>query len=92
MVYSTPARYLEAIAKENVSYPLKTDDFFPYSDVEHGYWSGYYVSRTGLKGFIRTLGRWFQGARTYVALSLIYNTSSYVQANRKAIGDALFEM
>jgi len=28
---------------------IKTDDFFPYSDCEHCFWTGYFTSRPGLK-------------------------------------------
>jgi hypothetical protein len=39
--YSTPAQYVEAKASyDNVSWPVKTDDFFPYADCPHCYWTG----------------------------------------------------
>ena len=58
--YSTPEDYIEelAAASENVEYPLKTDDFFPYADKPNAYWSGYFTSRPALKGYIRELGRY----------------------------------
>jgi len=32
-----------------VQYDTKTDDFFPYSDRDHGFWTGYFTSRASLK-------------------------------------------
>lgn len=40
MFYSTPADYVAAKATYAAEWPLKTDDFFPYSDCEHCYWTG----------------------------------------------------
>ena len=31
-MYSTPSIYLDAIQKENLTYPAKYDDGFPYSE------------------------------------------------------------
>jgi hypothetical protein len=33
--------------------PLQTDDFFPYADCPHCYWTGYFSSRPALKRFER---------------------------------------
>lgn len=38
--YSTPAAYTAAKHAYNVSWPLKTDDFFPYSDCPTCFWTG----------------------------------------------------
>lgn len=38
--YSTPSRYLDALHKANKTWPLKTDDFFPYADHPYSYWTG----------------------------------------------------
>lgn len=54
MLYSTPECYLSALQKsDNVTWPLKdTDDFFPYANDEHSYWTGYFTSRSNLKYMI----------------------------------------
>ena len=51
MFYSTPSRYLDAV--KNKSLEVKTDDFFPYADCPHCYWTGYFTSRPALKRYVR---------------------------------------
>lgn len=36
-----------------MTWPTKTDDFFPYSSDPHAFWTGYYTSRPTLKRFER---------------------------------------
>jgi alpha-mannosidase len=39
--YSTPADYFAAkAAYSKKTWPLKVDDFFPYADRAHAYWTG----------------------------------------------------
>jgi len=38
-----------------LTWTLKTDDFFPYGDKPWSYWTGYFTSRVGLKGYVRYL-------------------------------------
>jgi hypothetical protein len=42
----------------NVTFPEKNDDLFPYADVDSGYWTGYFVSRSNLKYMVKTVGRY----------------------------------
>ncbi|KAL9966329.1 hypothetical protein ACROYT_G024383 [Oculina patagonica] len=51
--YSTPTTYLDALYKANQTWELKTDDFFPYADCPHCYWTGYFTSRPALKRYVR---------------------------------------
>lgn len=51
--YSTPTTYLDALHKANQTWELKTDDFFPYADCPHCYWTGYFTSRPALKRYVR---------------------------------------
>ena len=46
VVHSEPRR--------QVTWPLKEDDFFPYADGPHKFWTGYFTSRPALKRYIRT--------------------------------------
>ncbi|BDA45668.1 Lysosomal alpha-mannosidase [Coccomyxa sp. Obi] len=61
--YSTPAAYTEAKHSYNHSWPLKTDDYFPYADNEWSYWTGYFTSRPTSKGYVRTCTSFLQAAR-----------------------------
>ena len=38
--YSSPTRYLDAVYNSNVTWNVKTDDFFPYADNSMSYWTG----------------------------------------------------
>ena len=51
--YSTPSRYTTAVYKANLTWSVKLDDFFPYATYPWSYWTGYFTSRPGLKGYVR---------------------------------------
>lgn len=54
LFYSDPTSYTKARAQEtSVVWPSKTDDFFPYSDASHTFWTGYFTSRPQFKYFER---------------------------------------
>ena len=36
--YSTPSKYINAVKKYDIEWPVKTDDGFPYSDQSNSYW------------------------------------------------------
>ena len=63
LFYSTPTRYVEAIHAANLTWEVKTDDFFPYADCPFCYWTGYFTSRPGLKGYVRELNSFLQTCR-----------------------------
>ena len=75
IIYSTPDEYIAAIQKEKVSYPIKNDDFFPYADEEHAMWTGFFTSRTALKGFVRDFSKFAQSARKHLSELKITNAS-----------------
>ncbi|XP_056176415.1 alpha-mannosidase-like isoform X2 [Syzygium oleosum] len=62
-LYSTPSIYVDAKNTENVSWPLKTDDYFPYADSKDAYWTGYFTSRPALKRYVRMLSGYYLAAR-----------------------------
>ncbi|KAI7986126.1 putative alpha-mannosidase [Camellia lanceoleosa] len=62
-LYSTPSIYTDAKYRENESWPLKTDDFFPYADRVNAYWTGYFTSRPSLKRYVRVLSGYYLLAR-----------------------------
>uniref|UniRef100_A0AAY4F1G4 Alpha-mannosidase n=1 Tax=Denticeps clupeoides TaxID=299321 RepID=A0AAY4F1G4_9TELE len=53
LLYSTPSCYLQELHNANTTWPLKTDDFFPYADDAHDFWTGYFTSRPALKRYER---------------------------------------
>eukprot|EP00359_Climacostomum_virens_P001263 CAMPEP_0204897750 /NCGR_PEP_ID=MMETSP1397-20131031/896_1 /ASSEMBLY_ACC=CAM_ASM_000891 /TAXON_ID=49980 /ORGANISM="Climacostomum Climacostomum virens, Strain Stock W-24" /LENGTH=968 /DNA_ID=CAMNT_0052065525 /DNA_START=197 /DNA_END=3103 /DNA_ORIENTATION=+ len=56
LFYSTPSEYVNALNSANVTLPTKTDDFFPYADQPHAYWTGYFTSRPAFKKYVRDAG------------------------------------
>ena len=42
---STPQTFIDALKQENIRWPVKTDDFYPYSKDRNSYWSGFFTSR-----------------------------------------------
>ncbi|KAJ3614411.1 hypothetical protein NHX12_017985 [Muraenolepis orangiensis] len=53
VLYSTPSCYLQELHRANLTWSLKTDDFFPYADDAHNFWTGFYSSRPALKRYER---------------------------------------
>ncbi|XP_075403812.1 lysosomal alpha-mannosidase [Tenrec ecaudatus] len=53
VLYSTPACYLQELNKANLNWSVKQDDFFPYADGPHKFWTGYFTSRPALKRYER---------------------------------------
>ncbi|KAH8419560.1 hypothetical protein KR222_006062 [Zaprionus bogoriensis] len=51
--YSTPSCYVYELHQMQLTWPNKTQDFFPYSSDTHSYWSGYFTSRPTQKRFER---------------------------------------
>jgi hypothetical protein len=56
LFYSSPEDYVSALHAANVTLPVKDDDFFPYADDPHSYWTGYFTSRATLKKYVRDQG------------------------------------
>ncbi|KAL4192151.1 hypothetical protein AMTRI_Chr06g170820 [Amborella trichopoda] len=62
-LYSTPSIYTDAKHAENESWPLKTEDFFPYADRANAYWTGYFTSRPAFKRYVRVMSGYYMAAR-----------------------------
>lgn len=89
-VYSTPARYLAAKAQEtDIAWPLKTDDFFPYADGPHRFWSGYFTSRPALKRYVRDSSAFLQVMRQY---AVVAQSTPNAPPARKLPSDGALEM
>jgi alpha-mannosidase len=41
----------------------QADDLFPYADVPHAYWTGYFTSRPALKRYVRAASGYYQAAK-----------------------------
>jgi len=73
--YSTPEYYTKMKHKETIKakdkapkWSIKRDDFFPYSDCAHCFWTGYFTSRTAFKRFERVCSSFLLAARQIDAL------------------------
>ncbi|KAG8482418.1 hypothetical protein CXB51_024080 [Gossypium anomalum] len=84
-LYSTPSIYTDAKYTENVQWPLKTDDFFPYADKPNAYWTGYFTSRPAFKGYVRVLSAYYLAARQLE----FFKGRSASGPNTDALADAL---
>ncbi|KAM3925843.1 lysosomal alpha-mannosidase [Leptodactylus fuscus] len=69
VIYSTPSCYLTALNRANLSWPVKTDDFFPYADGPHMFWTGYFTSRAGFKRYERLSNNFLQVCNQLEALT-----------------------
>ncbi|ETO19503.1 hypothetical protein RFI_17727, partial [Reticulomyxa filosa] len=54
MIYSTLAEYVSVVNALNLSWNLETNDFYPYADMAHSWWTGYFTSRPQLKQYVRS--------------------------------------
>ena len=61
--YKSAKAAATATAGSSVRYSLKSDDFMPYSDCEHCFWTGYFTSRAGLKRLERVSSSFLLSAR-----------------------------
>lgn len=53
LLYSTPGQYVDALYAQNLTWPVKYDDLFPYSSSPEDYWTGYFTSRQAAKKQVR---------------------------------------
>jgi lysosomal alpha-mannosidase len=67
-LYSTPACYTKAVKEAGIKLSTKTDDFFPYANDVHSYWTGYFTSRPALKGAIRQASNVLQACQSMDAI------------------------
>lgn len=74
--YSTPSCYLKSLHESQVSWPTKTDDFFPYGSDAHSYWTGYFSSRPTSKFMERQGNNMLQACKQLTAIT-DFNESNY---------------
>lgn len=76
LFYSTPSCYLNALHESTkLTWPKKTQDFFPYSTDNHTYWSGYFSSRPTQKRFEREGNHFLQVAKQLTTLANLTTTA-----------------
>lgn len=49
LVISTPGRWVEAVKKEDIEWPVRYGDSMPYSDITSDFWTGFFSSREDFK-------------------------------------------
>ena len=79
--YSTPACYLYSLYKENTTWPVKEDDFYPYAIYAHGFLTGFFTSRPALKDYIRKSNNFLQTVRQMAALARLNDNETIVSLN-----------
>lgn len=84
-LYSTPSVYLDAKYAADQSWPLKTEDYFPYADGPNAYWTGYFTSRPAFKRYVREMSGYYLTSRQ---LEFLRGRSSS-GPNTDLLGDAL---
>lgn len=84
-LYSTPSIYTDAKHASTESWPIKSEDFFPYADKANAYWTGYFSSRPALKRFVREMSGYYLAARQLE----FFKGRSNSGPNTDALGDAL---
>ncbi|KAL3525252.1 hypothetical protein ACH5RR_013624 [Cinchona calisaya] len=84
-LYSTPSIYVDAKYAANASWPLKTEDYFPYATAADSYFTGYFTSRPAFKRYVRMLSGYYLAARQLEFLTVWRSTGP----NTYSLGDAL---
>lgn len=67
--YSTPSCYLKALHDADITWPTKSDDFFPYASDPHAFWTGYFTSRPTVKRYERVGNHFLQVCKQLTALA-----------------------
>ncbi|XP_044309624.1 lysosomal alpha-mannosidase isoform X2 [Varanus komodoensis] len=90
VLYSTPSCYLWELNKANMSWSVKYDDFFPYADGGHQFWTGYFTSRPALKGYERLSNNFLQVCNQLEVLAgKQANVGPYGSANSSVLRQAM---
>ncbi|XP_034666347.1 lysosomal alpha-mannosidase isoform X1 [Drosophila subobscura] len=69
LIYSTPSCYLKSLHESGITWPTKSDDFFPYASDPHAYWTGYFTSRPTLKRYERDGNHFLQVCKQLSAMA-----------------------
>eukprot|EP00095_Tigriopus_kingsejongensis_P004818 maker-scaffold769_size100554-snap-gene-0.18 protein:Tk04818 transcript:maker-scaffold769_size100554-snap-gene-0.18-mRNA-1 annotation:"lysosomal alpha-mannosidase (mannosidase alpha class 2b member 1)" len=89
LLYSTPSCYIKSLNDEQeVQWPEKNDDFFPYASGENSYWSGYFTSRPTFKFHERKASILLQSAKQTLATSKSVGLDQQVRNLQREVGVA----
>lgn len=84
--YSTPTRYFNIVKNLKLEFPTyENNDFFPYTDKEYAYWSGYFTSRPNLKVRVREAGNVLERASSILVENILNGDISLVKDQLKSI-------
>lgn len=87
VIYSTPSCYLKALHEADVAWPTKSDDFMPYSNDPHAFWTGYYTSRPTSKRFERMGNQFLQICKQLTATANL--TASTYESNLERLKEEM---
>lgn len=76
--YSTPSCYLKSLKEAEISWPTKTDDFFPYASDPTAVWTGYFTSRPTVKRYERMGNHFLQICKQLSSLAFLKNFAKTV--------------
>ena len=68
---STPSEYISELKKENIVWPVRYGDAFPYADGDNDYWTGYFSSRPGAKKQVKDASALFNAQSKLFAYRII---------------------
>lgn len=88
LIYSTPSCYLKSLYDAELTWPEKSDDFFPYASDPHSFWTGYFTSRPTIKRFERVGNHFLQICKQLTAFSPKWENSfePHLDYLREAMG------
>lgn len=88
LFYSTPSCYLKSLYDSNITWPTKSDDFFPYASDPHAYWTGYFSSRPTIKRFERVGNHFLQICKQLSAAAPVHEVhfDAHLNSLRSTMG------
>ena len=90
--YYTQQKHIYSRRNGAIKWPLKTDDFFPYSDCPHCFWTGYFTSRAALKRFERVASSFLHAARQIDAIASLSQSDAWSDSYKDIRDGALYPL
>lgn len=85
-MYSTPSCYLKSLHDAGITWPTKSDDFFPYGSDPHAYWTGYFTSRPTSKRYEREGNHFLQICKQLTAMAPEGTVSGHLNFMKETMG------